>query len=64
MPNKVIENNDFSFDQWEIPIPFQGVVMNLPKGMLLDWSYIMLAKSRELLSLGVSLFTSLVLSLT
>jgi len=37
--------------QWDIPIPFQSVVMNLPKGMLQDWAYILLAKSRELLGL-------------
>jgi len=29
--------------------------MNLPKGPLQDWSYILLAKSRELLSLKVIL---------
>ena len=39
--------------QWEIPIPFQSVVMNLPKGFLQDWTYIILAKYRELLSLQV-----------
>lgn len=39
------------YKKWEIPIPFQSAVMNLPKGMLQDWSYILLAKYRELLSL-------------
>lgn len=39
------------YKKWEIPIPFQSAVRSLPKGMLQDWSYILLAKYRELLSL-------------
>lgn len=33
---------------WELPIPLQSVVMSLPRGFLQDYSYILLAKSREL----------------
>lgn len=33
--------------------------MNLPKGMLQDWSYILLAKYRELLSLQVNNITNI-----
>ncbi|XP_076765909.1 integrator complex subunit 8 isoform X2 [Xylocopa sonorina] len=33
---------------WELPIPLQSVVMSLPRGFLQDFSYILLAKSREL----------------
>ncbi|XP_029033449.1 integrator complex subunit 8 isoform X4 [Osmia bicornis bicornis] len=33
---------------WELPIPLQSVVMSLPRGFLQDYSYVLLAKSREL----------------
>ena len=33
---------------WELPIPLQSVVMSLARGFLQDYSYILLAKSREL----------------
>jgi len=35
---------------WELPIPLQSVVMSLPRGFIQDYSYILLAKSRELLT--------------
>ncbi|XP_076239137.1 integrator complex subunit 8 [Calliopsis andreniformis] len=35
---------------WELPIPLQSVVMSLPRGFLQDYSYVLLAKSRELVS--------------
>ncbi|PBC29892.1 Integrator complex subunit [Apis cerana cerana] len=33
---------------WELPIPLQSVVMSLSRGFLQDYSYVLLAKSREL----------------
>ncbi|KAF3423732.1 hypothetical protein E2986_09347 [Frieseomelitta varia] len=33
---------------WELPIPLQSVVISLPRGFLQDYSYVLLAKSREL----------------
>ncbi|XP_066143354.1 integrator complex subunit 8 [Euwallacea fornicatus] len=33
--------------QWELPIPLQSVVKNLPRGLLLDFTYVLLAKSKE-----------------
>ncbi|XP_033225261.1 integrator complex subunit 8 [Belonocnema kinseyi] len=33
---------------WELPIPLQSVVISLARGFLQDYSYILLAKSREL----------------
>ncbi|KAI4500613.1 hypothetical protein M0802_004205 [Mischocyttarus mexicanus] len=33
---------------WELPIPLQSVVMSLPRGFLQDYSFVLLAKSREL----------------
>lgn len=33
---------------WELPIPLQSVVISLSRGFLQDYSYILLAKSREL----------------
>ncbi|KAK0179235.1 hypothetical protein PV327_008044 [Microctonus hyperodae] len=36
--------------RWELPIPLQSVVMSLPRGFYQDYSYILLAKSRELTS--------------
>lgn len=35
---------------WELPIPLQSVAMSLPRGFLQDYSYILLAKSRELVT--------------
>lgn len=35
---------------WELPIPLQSVVMSLPRGFIQDYSYILLAKSRELVT--------------
>ena len=35
-------------NSWEIPIPLQSVICSLPDGFLKDYSYILLAKSREL----------------
>ncbi|XP_018407743.1 PREDICTED: integrator complex subunit 8 [Cyphomyrmex costatus] len=35
---------------WELPIPLQSVVMTLPRGFLQDYSYVLLAKSRELIT--------------
>ncbi|XP_026668358.1 integrator complex subunit 8 isoform X2 [Ceratina calcarata] len=35
---------------WELPIPLQSVVMSLPRGFLQDYSYVLLAKSRELVA--------------
>ncbi|XP_015607164.1 integrator complex subunit 8 [Cephus cinctus] len=35
---------------WELPIPLQSVAMSLPRGFLQDYSYILLAKSREMVS--------------
>ncbi|XP_012271217.1 integrator complex subunit 8 isoform X2 [Orussus abietinus] len=35
---------------WELPIPLQSVVVSLPQGFLQDYSYLLLAKSRELVS--------------
>ncbi|EZA60979.1 hypothetical protein DMN91_004729 [Ooceraea biroi] len=35
---------------WELPIPLQSVVLSLPRGFLQDYSYILLAKSRESVS--------------
>lgn len=34
--------------RWELPIPLQSVVMSLPRGFRQDYSYVLLAKSREL----------------
>ncbi|EFN80014.1 integrator complex subunit 8 [Harpegnathos saltator] len=33
---------------WELPIPLQSVVMSLSRGFMQDYSYVLLAKSREL----------------
>jgi integrator complex subunit 8 len=33
---------------WEIPIPLQSVISSIPEGFLKDYSYILLAKSKEL----------------
>lgn len=33
--------------QWELPIPLQSVVKSLPRGFVQDFSYVMLAKSKE-----------------
>lgn len=35
---------------WELPIPLQSVVMSLPRGFIQDYSYVLLAKSRELVT--------------
>ncbi|XP_012265327.2 integrator complex subunit 8 [Athalia rosae] len=35
---------------WELPIPLQSVAMSLPRGLLQDYSYVLLAKSRELVT--------------
>ncbi|XP_070151537.1 integrator complex subunit 8 [Polyergus mexicanus] len=35
---------------WELPIPLQSVVMSLSRGFIQDYSYILLAKSRELVT--------------
>lgn len=35
---------------WELPIPLQSVVMSLPRGFMQDYSYVLLAKSRELVT--------------
>lgn len=35
-------------NKWDLPIPLQSVVMSLPKGIVQDLVYILLAKSREL----------------
>lgn len=35
---------------WELPIPLQSVVMTLPRGFMQDYSYVLLAKSRELVT--------------
>lgn len=35
---------------WELAIPLQSVVLSMPKGFFQDYSYILLAKSRELLN--------------
>ncbi|XP_025991714.1 integrator complex subunit 8 [Solenopsis invicta] len=37
-------------DCWELPIPLQSVVMSLPRGFIQDYSYVLLAKSRELVT--------------
>ncbi|KAH0567519.1 integrator complex subunit 8 [Cotesia glomerata] len=36
--------------RWEIPIPLQSVVSSLPHGLYQDYTFILLAKSRELTS--------------
>ncbi|XP_076267977.1 integrator complex subunit 8 isoform X1 [Rhynchophorus ferrugineus] len=33
--------------QWELPIPLQSVIKGLPRGFFQDYSYVLLAKSRE-----------------
>lgn len=35
-------------NSWEIPIPLQSVISSIPAGFLKDYSYILLAKSKEL----------------
>lgn len=35
---------------WELPIPLQSIVISLPRGFNQDYSYIMLAKSKELVA--------------
>lgn len=35
---------------WDLPIPLQSVIMSLPRGFLQDYSYVLLAKSRELVA--------------
>lgn len=35
-------------NSWEIPIPLQSVISGLPAGFLKDYSFILLAKSKEL----------------
>lgn len=35
---------------WELPIPLESVVMSLPRGFIQDYSYVLLAKSRELVT--------------
>ncbi|XP_077274442.1 integrator complex subunit 8 isoform X1 [Temnothorax americanus] len=35
---------------WELPIPLQSVVMSLSRGFIQDYSYVLLAKSRELVT--------------
>ncbi|XP_046611926.1 integrator complex subunit 8 isoform X1 [Neodiprion virginianus] len=35
---------------WVLPIPLQSVVMSLPRGLLQNYSYVLLAKSRELVT--------------
>jgi len=35
---------------WELPIPLQSVIMTLPRGFIQDYSYVLLAKSRELVT--------------
>lgn len=34
---------------WELPIPLQSVLVSMPKGFLQDYSFVLLAKSRELM---------------
>ncbi|KAF5274403.1 hypothetical protein FQA39_LY07283 [Lamprigera yunnana] len=34
---------------WELPIPLQSVLVSLPKGYLQDFSFVLLAKSKELM---------------
>ncbi|XP_025832848.1 integrator complex subunit 8 [Agrilus planipennis] len=34
---------------WELPIPLQSVLVTMPKGFLQDYSFIMLAKAREMM---------------
>lgn len=36
--------------KWELPIPLTSVVMSLPRGFVQDYSYILMAKARELTS--------------
>lgn len=36
--------------RWDLPIPLQSVVMSLPRGFQQDYSYLLLAKSRELVT--------------
>lgn len=43
-----------SFFQWDVPIPLQSAIMSLPKGVIQDFTYILLAKSRELSNRRVS----------
>ncbi|XP_056638700.1 integrator complex subunit 8 [Diorhabda sublineata] len=33
--------------QWELPIPLQSVIKSLPRGFVQDFSYVILAKSKE-----------------
>lgn len=35
-------------NSWEIPIPLQSVISLIPPGYLKDYSYILIAKSKEL----------------
>ena len=35
-------------NSWEIPIPLQSVISSIPEGLLKNYSYILLAKSKEL----------------
>lgn len=35
-------------NSWEIPIPLQSVISSIPEGFLKDYSYILVAKSKEL----------------
>ncbi|KAL0124939.1 hypothetical protein PUN28_006658 [Cardiocondyla obscurior] len=37
-------------DCWELPLPLRSAVIAVPKGFIQDYSYIMLAKSRELVT--------------
>lgn len=37
---------------WELAIPLQSVVMSMPRGFVQDFSYVLLAKSRQLMNIN------------
>lgn len=41
---------------WSLPIPLQSVIMSLHTGFLQDFTYILVAKAREMAGKNVSIF--------
>lgn len=43
------------FSGWELPIPVHHAIVNIPPGQFLDYIYVLVAKSRQLLTINVRL---------